>query len=168
MNTNIKIFLLCPVPDDQKPITEYIGLKKNLLTNWITLSKKNYQKKITNLWFINFIPISLLTINTVIFDPTNLFDWVLTNSFITINILLGIILIGLFRWRQTQKRFNETRLFYEEGSWYDSQVWEKPFLIIKNDKLINTQKIRPIIQRVTKTIILLICVDLVVFTLLQL
>jgi hypothetical protein len=168
MNTNIKIFLLCPIPDDQKPITEYIGLKKNLLTNWITLSKNNYLKTITNLWFINFVIISLLTINTVLFDSNNLLDWLLTNSFITINILLGIILIGLFRWQQIQKRFNETRLFYEEGSWYDSQVWEKPFLIIKNDKLISTQKIRPIIQRVTKIIILLICLDLGLFSLIQL
>jgi hypothetical protein len=168
MNTNIKIFLLCPIPDDQKPITEYIGLKKNLLTNWITLSKNNYLKTITNLWFINFVIISLLTINTVLFDSNNLLDWLLTNSFITINILLGIILIGLFRCQQIKKRFNETRLFYEEGSWYDSQVWEKPFLIIKNDKLISTQKIRPIIQRVTKIIILLICLDLGLFSLIQL
>ena len=85
MNTNIKIFLLCPIPDDQKPITEYIGLKKNLLTNWITLSKNNYLKTITNLWFINFVIISLLTINTVLFDSNNLLDWLLTNSFITIS-----------------------------------------------------------------------------------
>ena len=53
MNTNIKIFLLCPVPEDQKPINEYIGLKENPLTNWTTLSKKNYLKKIMNLFLIN-------------------------------------------------------------------------------------------------------------------
>jgi len=40
MNSNIKLFLLCPVPEDQKPINEYIGLKENPLTNWTTLSKK--------------------------------------------------------------------------------------------------------------------------------
>ena len=30
MNTKLKFFLLCPVPEDQKPINEYIGLKENL------------------------------------------------------------------------------------------------------------------------------------------
>ena len=40
MINNIKIFLLCPVPEDQKPINVYIGLKENVLTNWTTLSKK--------------------------------------------------------------------------------------------------------------------------------
>jgi hypothetical protein len=47
-----------------------------------------------------------------------------------------------------QKRFQESRIIYEEGSWYDSQIWEKPFLLIKNDKLIETQKIEPIIQEI--------------------
>ena len=52
MNTNIKIFLLCPVPDDQKPINEYIGLKENQLTNWTTLSKKKLSKKDFTTFFV--------------------------------------------------------------------------------------------------------------------
>ena len=54
MKTNIKIFLLCPVPDDQKPINEFIGLKENLLTSWTTLSQKNYKKKINNFFSKHF------------------------------------------------------------------------------------------------------------------
>ena len=42
MNSNIKIFLLCPVPETQKPINEYIALKENFLTNWTTLRKEKY------------------------------------------------------------------------------------------------------------------------------
>ena len=47
MNLNIKIFLLCPIPDDQKPINEYINLKENDFTNLMLLSKKK-------LFFENF------------------------------------------------------------------------------------------------------------------
>ena len=43
---NIKFFLLCPIPEDQKPINEYIGLKENPLTNWTTLSKKYYERQL--------------------------------------------------------------------------------------------------------------------------
>ena len=50
MNSNIKIFLLCPVPENQKPINEYIALKENFLTNWTTLRKEKYYKKIINLY----------------------------------------------------------------------------------------------------------------------
>jgi hypothetical protein len=42
MNTNIKIFLLCPIPDGQKPINEYINLKENFLTSWLTLKSEKY------------------------------------------------------------------------------------------------------------------------------
>ena len=38
MNSNIKIFLLCPVPEDQKPINEYLQLTENSLTKWVTFS----------------------------------------------------------------------------------------------------------------------------------
>jgi hypothetical protein len=38
MTINIKTFLLCPVPDDQKPINEYLNLKQNKFLNWGNLS----------------------------------------------------------------------------------------------------------------------------------
>jgi hypothetical protein len=38
MKNPIQIFFLCPVPEEQKPINEYIGLKENQITNWTTLS----------------------------------------------------------------------------------------------------------------------------------
>ena len=59
MNLNIKIFLLCPIPDDQKPINEYINLKENDFTNLMLLSKKNYFSKIFIKffnWFCNGYP----------------------------------------------------------------------------------------------------------------
>ena len=66
MKTNIKIFLLCPVPDDQKPINEFIGLKENLLTSWTTLSQKNYKKKLTIFFRNIFIVVSLITCYQII------------------------------------------------------------------------------------------------------
>ena len=65
MNTNIKIFLLCPVPEEQKPINVYIGLKENPLTNWTTLSNKNYEKKLVSIASSFFFLISLLRIGTL-------------------------------------------------------------------------------------------------------
>ena len=51
MKSNIKIFLLCPIPEGQKPINEYINLKENLLTSWILLKQKNYIQKILFVYF---------------------------------------------------------------------------------------------------------------------
>lgn len=186
MNSNIKIFLLCPVPEDQKPINTYIGLKENQLTNWTTLSKKNYDKKLLSLFSFFFVlvsffrfPIYLVSnlLNSLSFEELNLqvlkvspyfFDWLLINLAISLNFLFFLILVIFARWKQIEKEFNEPRLFYEEASWYDGQVWEKPFSILKNDKLISTQKIKPILERISRTIFTLLSLNLGVFLLFEL
>lgn len=175
MNANIKIFLLCPIPEEQKPINEYIGLKENSLTNWTTLSKKNYQKKIISFFVYLFWIISLVRVQEIFqslfsFDSlgeqifnfpesTVFFQWGLKNFVFGLIILLVLLFINYIRWKQLQIRFNKPRLFYEEASWYDGQIWEKPFSIIKNDRLISTQKIQPILDRIVKTIWIIICIN---------
>ena len=151
MNLNIKIFLLCPIPDDQKPINEYINLKENDFTNLMLLSKKNYFSKI----FINFlIGFVLATPLTFLFNVNS--QLFLYNSFYSTSFLILNFFINLSRWSQLLKRFRSSRLFYEEGSWYDGQYWEKPLELIKNDKLLTSQKIKPILKRIIKTSIVLL------------
>jgi signal transduction histidine kinase len=154
MNPNIKIFLLCPVPETQKPINEYISLKENFLTNWTTFKKENYYKTIINIYIL-FLALSFFfTFPNTSFWETNIFKYIIFNLFIT-NILLLILFFTLYlNWYQIKNRFEISRLIYEESSWYDSQVWEKPFLLIKNDKLLQTQNIEPIIQRLSRAILI--------------
>ena len=158
MNLNIKIFLLCPIPDDQKPINEYINLKENSFTNLMLLSSKNYYSKI----FTNFLKYFILaTPLTFLFKLNN--QLLLINSFYSLNFLILIFVINLTSWSQLLKRFRNSRLFYEEGSWYDGQIWEKPLELIKNDKLLVSQKIKPILKRILKTLIVLISFNIYIY-----
>ena len=166
MNSNIKIFLLCPVPEDQKPINAYIGLKENQLTNWTTLSKKNYEKKLISLFFFFFFLVAFFRFSSFP-DSRYLFQWLLINVFVSLNLLFFLVLLVFSRWKQIEKDFNEHRLFYEEASWYDGQIWEKPFSILKNDKLISTQKIKPILQRISRTMFTLLSWNLALFLLFE-
>ena len=151
MNTNIKIFLLCPVPEEQKPINVYIGLKENPLTNWTTLSRKNYEKKLFSITSSFFLLISIFRIGML--EESHYFiEWLLTNCIISSGFLTFLLFVIFYRWKQVEKEFNQPRIFYEEASWYDGQIWEKPFLILKNDKLISTQKIQPILERIARTL----------------
>ena len=61
MISKLKLILLCPVPEDQKPIVEYIGLKENPLTNWTTLSPSNYSMKSLSFFYFNFLGLSIIT-----------------------------------------------------------------------------------------------------------
>ena len=166
MNSNIKIFLLCPVPEEQKPINAYIGLKENQLTNWTTLSKKNYEKKLLSFFSFFFLLISFFRISSFS-DSRYLVDWFLINFSLSFTFLFLLILLIFFRWKQIEKDFNQPRLFYEEASWYDGQIWEKPFSILKNDKLISTQKIKPILERISRTMFTILSWNLGLFLLLE-
>jgi hypothetical protein len=145
MTIDLKNFLLCPVPDDQKPIYQYIQLREGPFSSLPLLEDKKYQK---NLFFI-FLFFFLLScfFNNSFF---NHFEIILQNLLIA-NCFLSFFLFVLFRrWVDVQDRFNNSRVFYEESSWYDGQSWEKPIMILKNDKLISSQKIQPIIEKILK------------------
>lgn len=149
MMENLKIFLLCPVPENQKPINEYIDLKENFFLNWTTFNDKNYFFKFLSIYFCWFVLIFLLTIDLSFKHFFSNFFWSLEISLLVQNIMLFFFFL---RWKEMKKRFNQARLFYEESSWFDGQIWEKPFFLIKNDKLIASKKIDPILKRIQKTL----------------
>jgi hypothetical protein len=119
--TSIKIFLLCPIPEEQKPIHEYLNLRKYFL------KKKNYFSKKDRL--------TLLKQKKM--EPFRKIEEKITFFFTKIQNLLFLL-----RWKEVEKRLNLPNVFYEEASWYDGQFWEKPFSILKNDRLLNTQLVR--------------------------
>jgi hypothetical protein len=159
MTINIKTFLLCPVPDDQKPINEYLNLKENKFLNWGNLDT-NKNKKFLGTIFLTFF--SFFSINQ--FQPFSFatFFEILFNTLIIIQFFLFVILI---RWITINQKFQNSRLIYEEASWYDGQIWEKPFFLIKNDKLISTQKIEPILEEIIKSFFISLFLLFLVFQL---
>ena len=154
MSFNIKIFLLCPSPEDQKPINEYISLKENNLTNWITLVKRKYLGTL----FQIFLTLFLICL-TFTFDGIESINQLISTfeqtSFFSLAILNFVLIYILSNWKQVDNRFNTSRLIYEEGSWYTSEIWEKPISLIKNDKLISTQILQPIVLRNFQFIVVL-------------
>jgi hypothetical protein len=117
--TSIKIFLLCPIPEEQKPIHEFLNLRKYFL------KKKNSFSKQTSITLLKQKKRESFK-TTEEENPTFFFKKIQT-------------LLFLFRWKEVEKRLNLSNVFYEEASWYDGQIWEKPFSILKNDRFLNTQ-----------------------------
>ena len=153
--TNIKIFLLCPIPEGQKPINDYIHFKDNFLTNLIYFKDKTSYIKFYSFLFLSFL--SFFTFST--FSSTVLNN-TLRSFFLTNFFFLLFYLFTYLKWKNLENRFKESRIIYEEGSWYDSQIWEKPFLLIKNEKLIASQKILPFLQQLFFNIFLFLFFNL--------
>jgi len=148
-NSNIQIFLLCPVPENQKPINEFFNLQENSFLNWITFSKKKFQKKFLENFFKCFSFLNLFFFFDFSFNFSSFASFCLFNLFLTTFGFLNFFFLLYIRWTQLEKSFSHSRFFYEEGSWYDGQIWEKSMGIIKNDRLLSTQKIQPIVQRIS-------------------
>jgi hypothetical protein len=159
MTINIKTFLLCPVPDDQKPINEYLNLKENKFLNWGNLNTNKNKKFLATLFLTFFSFFSIGQLQVLSFSS---FFEILFNTLVIIQFFLLVILI---RWITINEKFQNSRLVYEEASWYDGQIWEKPFFLIKNDKLISTQKIEPILEEIIKSFFLSLSFLFLVFQL---
>jgi hypothetical protein len=160
---NIKIFLLCPVPENQKPINEYIELQKDSLGLIFSTSKHHFQPTFFSIsfciFFIVFYSSSssfssfLFQFNNISFDTLlNIIHSLSISFFFTNLIPLVFLFFQFFRWSQLENKLNQARFFYEEGSWYDGEIWEKPFLLIKNERFLTTQKIQPVIQEISRKI----------------
>jgi hypothetical protein len=156
MSFNIKIFLFCPIPEGQKPINEYINYKQNFLTTLINSTKKEntFSKWYSSIFFFILI---LFFLNNFVFSPIKL---LFENFFLTNLVVFFFYFLNFIKWKNLQSRFKESRIIYEEGSWYDSQIWEKPFLLIKNDKLLESQKIQPIIQNIFRNFLLITYINI--------
>jgi hypothetical protein len=73
----------------------------------------------------------------------------LKNSLTTENrfVIRISFLLFVFPWLQVWKSLSSSHLFYEEASWFDTQIWEKNFFLIRKDRLVASQKLSPIIVR---------------------
>jgi len=140
---NIKIFLLCPIPENQKPITEYKILKDNAIHCWFfrKLHKTQFEK------WLPFLLSYLLLFCLNFSFTTNLVFFLFHIFVLTINIFTFIFLILFVRWKQLFNRFYEAESYYEESSWFDGTLWKKPWFILKTDRLIAQKKIKAILNQ---------------------
>lgn len=151
MISNIKIFLLCPIPEDQKPINEYLDLLENNFFNWNGFTTKLYNIKLLNRLGLYFLIFCFLRLERI-HENSKITNWLVINLGLGLTIFVFSLVFNFLRWKDLGKKFSDSQIFYEESSWFDSQTWEKPFFLIKNDKLIFHQKIIPILRRLGRTI----------------
>jgi len=153
MNLNIKIFLLCPIPEDQKPINQYIRFKESSFFNLPTFPKSILKSKLKEFFLKIFFFLGIINIFFFSQEVLNTFENIFLTSF---SFFFFSLVLIFFRWKEIAKLFSTSRIFYEEASWYDGEIWEKPIALIKNDKLLERQKIKPILKKIKYSLFFLI------------
>ena len=110
MNFPIKIFLLCPIPEEQKPINEYI-VSRDFLKNFLGKGiKKIIETNSQNLFLFSIVFFFLFTLSQNVSQSASICVFpVLCSS----SLFLFSFFLLFFSWSQLQKRINQARVFYE-------------------------------------------------------
>ncbi|MBL1209556.1 CGLD27 family protein [Geminocystis sp. GBBB08] len=152
MNQPSTIF--CPVPPEQQPVNEYQELAQSWFFRWVTLSKWQFAFKLIQIWVLSLIicaPISAAS-----FLPQEACLPFLLSSGLGASLFFTFALIRLYLgWSYIGDRLKKTKIVYEESSWYDGQIWEKPLEFYQRDQLIFQYQVQPILRRLNKSLILL-------------
>ena len=160
--------IICPVPQDQRPLNEFNSIRNSWINSWPLLEKKFFYRKLIFSW-IFISPISLIISSGSDYLKNNLFE--LTIISITSSLLFPLLLLSRqwLSWLYIYKRLNSENIEYEESGWHDGQVWEKPIDWRAKDLLIAQHQIKPILNHLEKIIItsILIILASLIFILLE-
>ena len=146
---------ICPVPTEQQPINEYQELQESWFFRWGTLGLRDYIMKLACVWVGSWLiagPVAAAS-----FAPKRYMIQFLLCGTAGAGVFLALTLLRLYLgWSYVRDRLLQETIFYEESGWYDGQTWTKPPEILTRDRLIVSYQIQPILQRLKRTLFILV------------
>jgi hypothetical protein len=139
--------MICPVPEEQRPLNEYLSLKEAFLYRWATLSGWQLYRILIGIWLAWWLVAGPVAASS--FSPArHLIEFVCMGSIgATIGLSLPLIRIWL-GWIYVKNRLQSDKVFYEETGWYDGQEWQKPEADLAKDRLLVTYEVQPILTKI--------------------
>ncbi len=146
--------IICPVPLNQRPLNEFNNIRNSWIISWPLLEKSIFYRKLIFSW-IFFTPISIIISYGSTYLKNNIYDLTLTS--LTTSLVFPILLLSRqwLSWLYIYKRLNSENIEYEESGWYDGQVWEKPIDWRAKDLIIAQKQVKPVLNHLTRIIIIL-------------
>lgn len=144
----------CPVPKDQRPINEYMKLVQSDFFNWPILTETIFKRKISKIFFLCFT-LSLPFSNLFFEFNKSFIKLLIINSAVSSFWVILIILRLFLGWDYIKKRLDNSKVFYEESSWYDGRIWQKTKNILFQEKLIYMYQVLPTIKKIINMLILM-------------
>ena len=144
----------CPVPTEQRPINEYEELKDSWFFRWATLAELSYWRKLGWVWLGGWLiagPIAAAS-----FVPSKYpLQFTLCGS-AAAGFFVVLVLLRLYLgWCYVSDRLSQSKISYEESGWYDGQIWQKPDSMLARDRLVVTYEVKPILNRLKRTALIL-------------
>ena len=145
---------VCPVPSEQQPLNEYEELKESGFFRTCTLNQREYITPLAWIWGLSWliaVPVAAASFTPHKYTAQFILCGVAGASLV---VVLAVVRLYL-GWSYVCDRLVSPTIFYEESGWYDGQTWTKPMELLARDRLIVTYQVKPILQRLQKTLGLL-------------
>ncbi|WP_019500042.1 CGLD27 family protein [Pseudanabaena sp. PCC 6802] len=146
--------MICPVPEEQRPVNEYVALKESFFFRWATLDRFAYVKTLVAIWLAWWIVTG--PVAAVSFSPGRHLGQFLGLSSMGATVGLALPLLRLLLgWVYIKDRLQSSTVLYEETGWYDGQRWPKPETDLIKERLLVTYEVQPILNKIRNTVIAL-------------
>ena len=149
--------IICPVPQNQRPINEFNSIRNSWIISWPFLERNIFYRKLIFSWLF-ITPVSLTISYGSDYLKNNIFELIFLSFTASIAFPILILIRQWLSWVYIYKRLNSEKIEYEESGWYDGQTWEKPISWRAKDLLIAQHQIKPILNHLKVIILLLISI----------
>ena len=149
--------IICPVPQNQRPINEFNSIRNSWIISWPFLERIIFYRKLTFSWLI-ITPVCLTISYGSDYLKNNIFELIIISLTASLSFPILLLIRQWLSWVYIYKRLNSENIEYEESGWYDGQTWEKPIDWRSKDLLIAQYQIKPVLNHLEVIIVLLISV----------
>jgi len=149
--------IICPVPQNQRPINEFNSIRNSWIISWPFLERNIFYRKLMFSWLF-ITPVSLTISYGSDYLKNNIFELIFLSFTASLAFPILILIRQWLSWVYIYKRLNSEKIEYEESGWYDGQTWEKPISWRAKDLLIAQHQIKPILNHLKVIILLLISI----------
>ena len=149
--------IICPVPQNQRPINEFNSIRNSWIISWPFLERNIFYRKLIFSWLF-ITPVSLTISYGSDYLKNNIFELIFLSFTASLAFPILILIRQWLSWVYIYKRLNSEKIEYEESGWYDGQTWEKPIDWRAKDLLIAQHQIKPILNHLKVIILLLISI----------
>ena len=149
--------IICPVPQNQRPINEFNSIRNSWIISWPFLERNIFYRKLMFSWLF-ITPVSLTISYGSDYLKNNIFELIFLSFTASLAFPILILIRQWLSWVYIYKRLNSEKIEYEESGWYDGQTWEKPISWRAKDLLIAQHQIKPILNHLKIIILLLISI----------
>jgi hypothetical protein len=139
-------------------MNEYRSLQESCFFRWAMLDRRAFLMRTFTIWGLGCL--FCLPVAAASFTWTSaLMQCLLATAAGATGLLLLLLLRLYLGWGYVCDRLYSPTIVYEETGWYDCQAWAKPTAALTQERLIVTYELRPFLQRLRYSFIVL-CLSL--------